>query len=147
MIYDEDKKITLEQFENFIEKGNWNKEFINNEEIWIYQENNLFQIVKSDESKDFSESWTRKYPDKDGSGKYAVYLKYGETIVKEFIFVYMDGGRINVPLPEIKIENEKRIFFWKRNSIDFKIGKLIGSFYIYKNLEGIAKISGIEIYE
>jgi len=36
-------------------------------------------------------------------------------------------------------------FYWRKDSIEFKLTELIGNFYIYNDIYGIAKMSQIEI--
>jgi hypothetical protein len=48
-------------------------------------------------------------------------------------------------LPKIESKDNEDIYYWERNSLDFKIGKIIGNFYIHNNIEGVAKIVKIEI--
>ena len=75
-----------------------------------------------------------------------VYLSINGNKIKQFIFVAVDGGRIFVPLTKfINNGNGIRKYYWEKNSLDFKIGKIIGEFYIYNSIEEIAKRSKIEI--
>ncbi len=156
----ETQKSQLEMFENYIENKEWRKEFIDNKEIWICKEDNLFQIHHLNDYKDFSEPWTQCYPDSLGSGQHSVDLLYNNNFIKRFTFIYCDGGRINVALPQTENNSNKNIwenkdklgrsykninFFYEKKNLDFKLTKLIGSFYIYNNIEGIALISKIEI--
>lgn len=141
----QDKEEGLQKFREYVSNAKWKKEFINNQEIWISEKNNLYQIEVGEKEKDFVEEWTKVYPDKLGSGLYNVNLKINGVPIKEMPFVYCDGGRISVPMPEVRIKDDKRIFYWNKNSLEFKIGELIGSFYIYENMEGVAKMSKIGI--
>ncbi|MCK4359327.1 MAG: hypothetical protein KAW92_11410 [Candidatus Cloacimonetes bacterium] len=135
---------TLKYFELLLEKSKWQKEIIGNDEIWIARENNTFQIHKGDPKGDFRETWTQVYPDKNTKG-YPVYLKINNVIVKELTFISLDGGRISVPLPDRKFENQKVNYFWNMNSLEIKVCKIIGRYYIWKNIFGVAKQSKIEI--
>lgn len=151
-------KSQLETFEDYIQNKNWSEEYIDGNKVWICDEDNLYQIHERDDTDEFSEPWTQVYPDKHGSGKYSVDLVYSNTIIKRFTFVYCDGGRINVVLPELytapehqmpNIEfddpNDYRQFYWKKSSLKYKLMQLIGSFYIYNTPEGVARHSKIEI--
>lgn len=122
------------------------KEVINDKEYWICKDNNIFQIEISNREDKFSEPWTKVYPDSNGSWKTNIYLSINGTQIKQFIFIQMDGGRIFVPLPKQKINKNKQvIYYWERDSLEYKIGKIIGEFYIYNSLEGIANKSDISI--
>jgi len=135
----------IKTFEKHVEESSWSKEFIGDKRVWICDDDNAFQIEADDNSEDFTEKWTTVFPDRNGSGKREVYLSINGTRIKSYIFVWADGGRIFVPLPELESNNDEVTYYWERNSLDFKIGKIIGNFYIHKTIEGVAKIAKIEI--
>ena len=137
-------KNTLHDFEKLLDKDRWRKEFINDSEIWISEIDNTFQIEVGKRSSDFSERWTTVYPD-SSSSSYPVYLKINGNVVKEFRFISLDGGRIFVPMPDIRMEHENPIYFWNLNSLELKVCMIIGEFYIYGDIFGIARRSKIEI--
>jgi hypothetical protein len=152
------QKSQLETFEDYIVSKSWTKQEIDGLTVWICEEDNLYQIYERSSYGEFSEPWTQVYPDKNGSGKYDVDLVYSGTIIKRFTFVYCDGGRINVAIPELYIApehqmpniefddpNDYREYFWKKNSIEYKLMELIGSFYIYETPQGVARHSKIQI--
>ncbi|MDQ5982595.1 MAG: hypothetical protein QG549_592 [Patescibacteria group bacterium] len=151
------QKSQLDNFENYIVNGNWTQQEIDGTTVWICEEDNLYQIHERRSYDEFSEPWTRVYPDKNGSGKYDVDLVYAGTTVKRLMFVYCDGGRINVVLPETFIpekyklptriigDGEYREFYWEKNSLKYKLMSLIGSFDTYQTPEGVAKRSDITI--
>ncbi len=135
----------LEKFENLLENSSWRKEIINHTETWFCDDDNSYQIEKGESENKFTEKWTQVYPDKFGSYSYPVYLKVGGVPIKQFLFVSCDGGRIFVPIPRRKIVDNKRIFQFNTNSLEYKLGKIIGDFYIYETIEKIAEMSKIEI--
>ena len=137
---------TLKYFEILIERSKWKKEFIGQDEAWVAEENNTFQIQSGDPGREFHEEWTKMYPDQ-GTIRYPVYLKINNTIIKELIFISLDGGRIYVPMPDRKSENDKISFFWNINSLEMKVCKIIGHYYIYKDIYGVARRSRIDIIE
>ena len=152
------QKTQLETFEDYIENKQWSEQEINGETVWICEADNLYQIQVRRDTDEFSEPWTQVYPDKHGSGKYSVDLVYSGTIIKRFTFIYCDGGRINVVMPEMYLAPEHRVpnvdfddptdyrvFRWHKDSLGYKLMSLIGSFYIYETPEGVAKHSNIEI--
>lgn len=137
----------IKKFEQLLEEASWVKESIDNKDFWICDSDTMFQVEICDDYRDFTEKWTQVYPDKFGSGRHSVNLKiYGVTI-KQLSFIFCDGGRISVPMPDFKIINEEIQYFWKKNSLEYKLAKIIGTFYIYDNLEGIADMSKIELTE
>ena len=152
------QKSQLETFEDYIVNKNWTEREIDGDTVWICESDNLYQIHKRNDYDEFSEPWTQVYPDKNGSGKYSVDLVYAGTIIERFTFIYCDGGRISVVMPELYIAPEHRVpnkdwddktdyreFFWKKDSLKYKLMQLIGSFYIYNTPEGVAKHSNIQI--
>jgi len=81
-------------------------------------------------------------------------LVYSGSVLKQLTFVYADGGRIIVVLPEIDLAEEhrykldhvdRRTFYWNRNSLGYKLMSVVGEFYIYQDAEGVAQVTGIEI--
>jgi hypothetical protein len=153
-------KTQLEIFEDYIENEEWYEEDIDHKHIWICKKDNLYQIHEGDDYDDFSEPWTQVYPDSLGSGKNKVLLYYNNNLIKNFTFIYCDGGRINVVLPRREINHNNNLwegkdlqggtyknvtFYWEKNSLGYKLTQLIGSFYIYDSIEGVARISKIEI--
>jgi|GEM_PF-5677602 len=154
-------KSNFEEFMRLItDKNNWYKEDVNEEVIWINKKDNLYQIIERNDYSNFSEPWTQVYPDQLGSGKHSVDLVYNGNHIKRIPFIYCDGGRISVALPDTDWKNSKNIwegkdllqrqyknvaFYWRKDSIEFKLTELIGNFYIYNDIYGIAKMSQIEI--
>lgn len=137
---------TLKYFETLVEKALWKKEFIDHKEIWVCETDNTFQIETGHRGDEFREIWVEVYPDIN-SYRYSIYLKISDTVIKELTFISCDGGRIFVPMPERKLEGEKIIYQWHRNSLPFKVCKIIGNYYIYKNIEDIAERSKIQIVQ
>lgn len=135
---------TLKYFEVLLEESEWKKEVIGNKEVWVSQENNTFQIQQGDYINSFTEPWTTMYPDIN-AGRYSVYLKIGDSVIKELKFISLDGGRIFVPMTKRDFIDNKIIYFWDMTSLDAKVCKIIGSYYIYKNLYGVARQSKVEI--
>lgn len=152
------QKSQLETFEDYIVNKLWTEQELDGDTVWICEMDNLYQIHSRGDYDEFSEPWTQVYPDKNGSGKHSVDLVYAGTIIKRFTFIYCDGGRISVVMPELYIAPEHRVpnkdwndktdyreYIWEKDSLKFKLMKLIGSFYIYNTPEGVAKHSNIQI--
>jgi len=141
-------KNNLKRFENFIVDSKWEKEYIDNKEVWVCNDESTFQIEISSKSEVFSEEWTKVFPDKVNSGKCKVSLVINGNKIKETYFVYADGYRIFVPLPKIKYnENNKRYLYWERDSLEYKMAQIIGEFYDYNSLEGVAGRTNIKILD
>lgn len=109
--------------------------------------NNTFQIEQGERTREFTERWTTVYPDRNSSA-YPVYLKIGGIVIKEITFISMDGGRILVPMAEVHpTESDAVEYFWNANSLEVKVCRIIGSYYIYENLEGVARMSKVLVIE
>lgn len=140
-------KGTLRDFESLLEKGRWKKELINQSEVWMSEEDNTFQIERGEWRREFRERWTDVYPDANSSA-YPVYLKINNNIIKEITFISLDGGRIFVPMPEIRPANNDGVeYFWNMGSVALKVCGVIGEYYIYKDIKSVAKQSKITLVE
>ncbi len=133
---------TLQYFETLLETGKWKSESINHNEVWVSQDNTTFQIHKGEEGTLFQEAWTEVYINQS-TQKYSVYLKIDNSIIKELHFISLDGGRIFVPMPDQLFVKKKPQYLWNLNSLELKVCKIVGDYYIHKNIEGVAKNSGI----
>lgn len=134
----------IETFKNLIENTSWRKKLINHKQVWICDKDNTFQIEIGDYGGEWQEKWVKVYPDVNAS-KYPVYLKINNTTIKEFTFISCDGGRIFVPLPELQSEGGQTVYIWRRDSLSYKICRIIGQYYIHKTIEGVAQMSKIRI--
>jgi hypothetical protein len=138
-------KITLQDFEKMLETSTWTKTVIDQTEIWIAEANTMFQIVQGEQSRDFKERWTEVYPDPKSTA-YPVFLKIAGSVIKEITFISMDGGRIFVPMPDIRPSGASTVdYFWNLDSLEVKLCRIIGNYYIYKNLEGVASHSKVTL--
>ena len=138
---------TLSDFEHVLESSKWTKSLIDQHTIWICDDDNTFQIEESQERRDFREPWTTIYPDRSSSAS-PVYLRIGPVVVKELTFISMDGHRIFVPMAELRPVGDDEVeYFWNRNSLQVKVCKIIGEYYIYENLDGVARRSRVAIVE
>jgi hypothetical protein len=154
-------KTEVENFKNLIKDiGDWYVEHLDDEKVWINQKDSSYQVVERGDREDFSEPWTQVYPDREGSGKYSVDLLHNGNHIKRFTFVYCDGGRVRVVMPSFrKIEGKGRWFdkdlygatyegvdfVWERTSLEYDLMNMIGDFYVYKSVEGVAGMSGITL--
>ena len=87
------------------------------------------------------------HPDRS-SASYPVYLKINNIIIKELAFISVDGGRIFVPLPEVRPISEDDVqYFWNTNSLGVRVCGIIGKYYIYNDLAGVAQRSRIALVE
>lgn len=136
---------TLQDFERYIDESNWRKTYIDDKEVWVCEDDNTFQIHEGDRTRDFSERWTAVHPDL-GVSTCPVYLRIGNTTIKELHFVVGDGARIFVPMTERRPSSDGEFeFFWNVNSLEVRVCRIVGSYYIYESLEGVAERSKVAI--
>ena len=129
---------TIEHFAQLLVTDDWEEQEINHQPVWTSESRPTFQIRMEHDDREFAEPWSRGHPDSN-TMKFTVNLLINGTIVKTLMFVSLDGGRIVVPLPQRLFSDEEPIYFWDPESMDFKVGKIIGAYYIYKDIEGVAK--------
>ncbi len=138
---------TLRDFEILLTESTWAKVVVGHSEVWMADADNTFQIEQGESTRDFREQWTTVYPDPNSS-TYPVYLKINGTTIKELTFVSMDGGRIFVPITGVrKVNGDAVERFWNLNSLEVKVCRIIGTYYLYENLEGIARMSKVALAE
>ena len=103
--------------------------------------------MRGDRLGEFGERWTKVFPDQNGSS-YSVFLKIQGIVVYQLQFVSLDGGRIFVPMPEIRpVGNSTVEYFWHLGSLEIKVARIIGNYYIHKSLEGVAKVTRVALVE
>lgn len=140
-------KTTLRDFEDMLASSSWSKTHIDNNEYWIANDDNMFQIEIGERSQDFTERWTKLHPDPN-SASYPIYLKIAGVITKELTFISADGGRIFVPMPGVRPLPDGTVdYFWNLSSLEVRVCRIVGEYYIYDNLEGIARRSNVSIVE
>jgi hypothetical protein len=136
---------TLDNFERMLKASNWTKMSIGHTEVWMADADNTYQIECGEITREFAEAWTTVYPDRNSSAR-PVYLKLNSNTIKELTFVAMDGGRIFVPMAGIRqTGNNKSEHFWNLSSLEVMVCRIIGTYYRYETLEGVAKQSGVTI--
>lgn len=148
---------SLSRMEALIEKAlqspnegiwQWSKTHIYRNEVWIKEDNAIYQIEidYSYDGEAFSESWTKHFPDPE-SYVHIVNLRINATIIRQYRFIALDGGRVFVPTPypQSNPDSQGVSYYWRRDSVEFKIASLIREFYIYKNMDEISRITKVAI--
>lgn len=138
---------TLNDFEDLLRNSAWTKSFVGHTEIWMADADNTFQIEQGESTREFRERWITVYPDPNSTA-YPVYLKINGTTIKELTFISMDGGRIFVPMAEVRLDATGTTeYFWNINGLEVCVCRIIGSYYIYETLEGVARTSKVVLVE
>jgi len=136
---------TLVDFEQHLHSGEWDKEQISSKEVWVCRANNTFQVTLGESISGFGEPWALKFPNKSAS-TCPVYLRNGNAVIKELLFVYVDEFRIFVPMPEVRMSegtDAKYEYYWSKSSLEYLVCQIVGSYYIHRNLEGVAAMAGV----
>lgn len=109
---------------------------------------NTFQIHESDQSRPFFEQWTEGFPDPSSTAS-EIAMKIGSTVIREVTFIPLDGRRVFVPMPELRGrgDSDDVQFVWSRSSIELKLCDIIGQYYVYNDLSGIARRTGVRIVD
>jgi len=138
---------TLSDFEDLLRTSTWRKSFVGHAEIWMADADNTFQIEQGESTREFRERWTTVYPDPNSTA-YPVYLKINGVTIKELTFISIDGGRIFVPMAEARLDaTGKPEYFWNLNGLEVCVCRIIGSYYSYESLEGVARTSKVVLVE
>jgi hypothetical protein len=105
------------------------------EEVIYYIPNPDFSIVPSNTSDTFSEPWSDDFPDPNAT-KSTFNVKYKNTVLYNFIFVFCDGGRGVSVLPDQKVEYDSpgqhkmsRYFYLIKGSFKYKLNRLVQHHY------------------
>jgi hypothetical protein len=139
-----DRRDTLAYFEQMLERGTWQEDRIADRPTWICDQRGTFKIVQNDDYQEFEEDWTTGVPDRTAH-MMTVHLKINDSSVSEMLFVTLDGGRYLVPLPRKRVVSGKVAYFWESDTMPFKVGRIIGRYYRFANIEAAAKFLDVEI--
>lgn len=134
------RRNTLDDFKILLD-ASWRKTHVDNTELWVCEADNTYQIRVGNDGRDFKEPWVEVHPDPVGVA-YPVYLEIGSAVIQELTFVSVDGGRIFVPMPKRRSPSG---YVWSVSSLEVKVCRIIGTYYRYDDLEGVAAVSKVEI--
>ncbi|MDP3996779.1 MAG: hypothetical protein Q8P86_03755 [bacterium] len=139
-------KKNLAVFERLLELPKWKKVSFGPNEKWIFEDDNSFVIEISDDSRDFTQAWTKRFPDKNAFATEVSLKISGELIHKTLLFVGVDGWRSFVPCPKVSEAFEEQHFYWDKSSVEYRVFERIGFLDTsYKNIEDFGKRCGVLI--
>jgi hypothetical protein len=141
---DVERKDSAEYFEFMLTHGTWSHHSIAGRDTWICDERSVFKIVRNGDYEDFDEEWTRKPPDQRAQ-KSSIDLKINDSTVRSLDFISLDGGRYLVPMTTKRVLDGQPLYFWERDSLQFKVGRIVGHYYRFDNIEQTAQFLGVEI--
>ncbi|MBU1019493.1 hypothetical protein KJ764_06020 [Patescibacteria group bacterium] len=107
-------------FEKFLKYSKWKYMFVRGEDVWVCQDDLIYNVIVEDATQEFKELWVEKFPDKNAH-KVSIVLTVNGNPVEQVYFIYVDGFRFCVPMPEQQVINDKVHLFWDKNSIRFKV--------------------------
>lgn len=149
----------LIKFEKYLAEEKWyqiSPQFVGYNEAWICEKDVNYQIrlPHSDEVEEFHEHWTRVYPDSEGSYRKYVHLTYIGQLIKEYLFVSLDGGRYFALIPELQAEKDDlnryqtadadpflHSYRWNKDDLGYKVMEMIG------DPEEVSRRSRIDIFD
>jgi len=135
---------SINYFEHKLTAAQWEKRYINCIVTWICLSDSSLKIVIPDSTSEFTEDWTERHPNPRGQ-RNEIQLRVNDSTIQELPFIHLDGGRILVPMPRQVFVGSSPAYFWERDSVEFKVGKIIGHYYIHKTIEGVGNLSGVSI--
>jgi|SRR6266568_6658347 len=139
---------TRENIERVILESNpvddWNHHSDAKRSIASYKRdlNLRFEIEYTDEGvqrENFKEPWANRHPDPSATG-YWCNMYYGATLVKRYILVSVDGGRVMLPIPKKGAKNVRP------NQVlpfEYKVAQIHDTL---RALDEYMKRSGLSIY-
>jgi|GEM_PF-2687485 len=146
----------LQNVEHYLTRPeDWEMRMIGDSEVYFYTEDNNYKVVQGDTSlrnwEPRIETWMNNFPDAYVS-EWNVYIKHGENVIAEYKFLSCDGARYFIPIPKKRCAEpgeghtcNRFEYFWHRNSIEYKVGGVIGRFYNCESLEEVARFCRIII--
>jgi len=101
-----------------------------------------FTVREGNQIKDdFHESWSERFFN-ISAHSFEVEIRYFETILSKETFVTCDGGRYQIPLPQIDTSNSEGKLYVERDSLAYKIARI---FRQYHPIDDALKIAGVEL--
>lgn len=113
----------LGRFKTLLRASSWRKETISQHEKLFCERDDAFNVVVGYGEEQFEgEAWTERFANKKAR-RCTLYLNHGQHTLTELGFVYCDGARYVIPIPEKEPRNGSDIFFLRRDSLEFLLGK------------------------
>lgn len=144
---------TKDEFDFYITHWVWEAKVFNHVSTWICKDTDEYQLVEWNIVRNnFREDWTRIFPDNENNTSYQLFLKRNGIIVREFTWVSCDGGRVWMPIPEMKnlwdtnSWDFKIEYFFKKNSLKFRMLQKIWEHWSETSFERLFERAKIKIY-
>ena len=115
-----------------------------------YKKHPEFTIEQPDDYREWErdEPWMKKlHKPNPHQGSRMVHLKVSGQLILSEEFIFMDEGRIFVPVPRVNYSEKEEDNEYYYTKIQELMARIIGRYYIYKNLDGFMKQAEIKIIE
>ena len=103
--------------------ANWQIDPDNRIMTYLQERKILIKWDSFEEERPFDEAWATKFPDKNARS-INYYLYYGESLIKTFQMVYVDGHRALLPMPNYETKHIKRLDYHFSCLVNGKIDNL-----------------------
>ena len=133
-------------FERLLESSKWTHITTGGANQWVYEDDPSFVIEINYEGREFVEPWTQIFPDQNTYARDVTLTINGQAIARPLTFISLDGGRYFVPMPKTDTAYEEQYFYWKRDSLEYKLFQRIGDVrYLFGTLDEFAEYCGVHI--
>lgn len=118
---------TKDEFDFYITHWVWEKKIFDHVQTWICKDTDEYQLVEwNTVVRQFKQPWTKIFPDNENNDSCQLFLKRNGIIVREFTWVYCDGWRVWMPIPDSKNlwdndDSSSREYYFIRNSLKYRM--------------------------
>ena len=138
-----------EQLSSILKNSNdWTS---NNGELYFYEKEPEYKIEINDGYDALAEKY-KKFPDREHDRISWVEVKYNEATLFGWNFMYLDGYRLLVPVPEVEYDNNGDVYdYYDLSSTQIKIFSIIGRADLMgesskiEGLKSVARMLGVTI--
>jgi hypothetical protein len=145
---------TKDEFDFYITHWVWEKKPFDHVQTWICKDTDEYQLVEwNPVVKNFKESWTKIFPDNENNESCQLFLKRNGIVVREFTWIYCDGWRVFMPLPDSKnvwgktSKGLKIEYSFQKDSLKFRMLHQIWDYWREESFERLLERAGIKIYD
>lgn len=143
---------TKDEFDFYIIHWVWEKKLFDNVQTWISKDTDEYQLVEwNPVVRKFKQPWTNIFPDNENNESCQLFLKRNGIIVREFIWIYCDGWRVFMPIPDAKNlwGGDKREFkmeyYFLKDSLKYRMLEKIWDFWSDDSFERLFERAEIKI--
>ena len=144
---------TKDEFDFYITHWVWEKKLFDHVQTWICKDTDEYQLIEWNPiTRNFKESWTKVFPDNENNKSCQLFLKRNGIIVREFTWVYCDGGRVWMPIHDRKKHwktNKRECimdYFFLKDSLQYRMLQKIWNYWSEDSFERIFEQAKIKIY-